>query len=151
MRLWNGWNWQLQCRTFLYLSHTFAAIQGHNSKALLIQNSQDYYIIVSDFWGASVILQVKHKMDIVRSLSQSDPHVISCIEIHTTGEPVRIVYHGYPELSGTLMEQRRQAKLHHDTIRRRLMFKLRGYNEMLAIFPLVDVVWPFISPIHTPA
>lgn len=79
-------------------------------------------------------------MDVVRSLSQSDPNAISCIEMHTTGEPVRIIYHGYPELSGTLMEQRRQAKLHHDAIRRRLMFEPRGHNAMLVIFPLRDSI-----------
>jgi trans-L-3-hydroxyproline dehydratase len=75
-------------------------------------------------------------MDVVTSLSHSDPHAISCIDMHTTGEPVRIVYHGYPEISGTLMEQRKQAKLHHDAIRQRLMFEPRGHNEMSVKFPL---------------
>jgi Proline racemase len=86
-------------------------------------------------------------MDVVKSLSHSDRHAISCVEMHTTGEPVRIIYDGYPELSGTLMKQRAKAKLHHDTIRRRLMFEPRGHNEMLAISPLKNAARPFISPI----
>lgn len=75
-------------------------------------------------------------MDVVKSLSDSDPHAISSIEMHTTGEPVRIIYLGYPELVGTLMEQRMQAKHQHDAIRQRLMFEPRGHNEMSVICPL---------------
>jgi proline racemase len=72
-------------------------------------------------------------MDVAKAISQSSLHAISSIEMHTTGEPVRIIYDGYPELTGTLMEQRKQAKLHHDVIRRRLMLEPRGHNEMLVM------------------
>jgi len=89
-------------------------------------------------------------MDVVKSLSQSDLHAISCIEMHTTGEPVRIIYRGYPELSGTLMEQRREAKLHHDFIRQRLMLEPRGHSEMLVIIPLRYAIY-LSSQIHKPA
>ena len=55
---------------------------------------------------------------------------IRTVEMHTTGEPTRIVYEGYPELRGTLLEQRAQAKKDHDHIRRRLMYEPRGHYDM---------------------
>lgn len=55
---------------------------------------------------------------------------IMCIEMHTTGEPTRIVYKGFPKLSGTLLEQRAEAKLKHDHIRSRLLLEPRGHVEM---------------------
>jgi trans-L-3-hydroxyproline dehydratase len=83
-------------------------------------------------------------MDVVASLSRSDPHPISCIEMHTSGEPTRIIYHGYPELSGTLMEQRAQAKAYFDDIRQRLMFEPRGHNGMSVIL-VFDLYSNFIK------
>lgn len=55
---------------------------------------------------------------------------ILCVEMHTTGEPTRIIYKGFPELSGTLLEQRAQAKRDHDHVRTRLMLEPRGHFEM---------------------
>ena len=55
---------------------------------------------------------------------------ISCIEMHTTGEPTRIVYDGYPDLKGTLLEQRAQAKAKYDHIRLRLNWEPRGHFDM---------------------
>ena len=58
------------------------------------------------------------------------PGQIRTVEMHTTGEPTRIVYEGYPDLRGTLLEQRAQAKRDHDHIRRRLMYEPRGHYDM---------------------
>lgn len=55
---------------------------------------------------------------------------VSCIDMHTTGEPTRIAYDGYPELTGTLLEQRAQAKAKYDHIRRRLNWEPRGHFDM---------------------
>ena len=55
---------------------------------------------------------------------------ISCVEMHTCGEPTRIVYAGYPDLQGTLLEQRAEAKTNHDHIRRRLNWEPRGHFDM---------------------
>ena len=52
------------------------------------------------------------------------------VEMHTTGEPTRIIYYGYPDLRGTLLEQRAEAKRNHDHIRRRLLFEPRGHYDM---------------------
>jgi trans-L-3-hydroxyproline dehydratase len=55
---------------------------------------------------------------------------IHCLEMHTTGEPTRITYAGYPKLAGTLLEQRAEAKAKHDHIRRRLNWEPRGHFDM---------------------
>ncbi|KAK5008593.1 hypothetical protein LTR28_003767 [Elasticomyces elasticus] len=55
---------------------------------------------------------------------------IRCVEMHTTGEPTRIVYDGFPSLQGTLLEQRAQAKRDHDCVRARLMLEPRGHSDM---------------------
>lgn len=68
-------------------------------------------------------------MDVIKELSTSK-NAIKCIDMHTTGEPTRIVLLGYPDLSGTLLEQRAQAKQSHDHIRRKLLLEPRGHRDM---------------------
>ncbi|KAF2214144.1 hypothetical protein CERZMDRAFT_38374 [Cercospora zeae-maydis SCOH1-5] len=68
-------------------------------------------------------------MDVATQLKNYE-NAIHCIDMHTTGEPTRIVYSGYQTLSGTLLEQRAQAKRDHDHIRRKLMLEPRGHREM---------------------
>ncbi|KAH7140983.1 putative proline racemase [Dactylonectria macrodidyma] len=55
---------------------------------------------------------------------------IRCVDMHTTGEPTRIVYSGYPSLPGTLAEQRALASSKYDHIRRRLILEPRGHRDM---------------------
>ena len=50
--------------------------------------------------------------------------------MHTTGEPTRIIYSGFPNLKGTLLEQRDQAMKQYDHIRKRIMLEPRGHNDM---------------------
>lgn len=57
--------------------------------------------------------------------------MIETVEMHTGGEPVRIVVAGYPELLGaTLLDRRRDARERHDALRRRLMHEPRGHYDM---------------------
>jgi trans-L-3-hydroxyproline dehydratase len=69
-------------------------------------------------------------MDVAQALQSSSLSPISCIEMHTTGEPTRIISAGFPALQGTLLEQRAQAKRDHDKIRKRLMLEPRGHRDM---------------------
>lgn len=69
-------------------------------------------------------------MDVIKRLSTSVHEPITCIEMNTCGEPTRIIVKGYPDLSGTLLEQRSQAKAQYDHIRRRLMLEPRGHFDM---------------------
>ena len=56
---------------------------------------------------------------------------ITTVEMHTGGEPVRIVTGGYPPLEGaTLLEKRRYARDRLDHLRRMLMAEPRGHADM---------------------
>lgn len=71
------------------------------------------------------------QMDMVHLLSTSPiGEPINCVDMHTCGEPTRIIIKGFPNLSGTLLEQRSHAKKQHDRIRRRLMLEPRGHRDM---------------------
>lgn len=62
---------------------------------------------------------------------------IETVEMHTGGEPVRIVVSGYPELRGaTLLEKRRDARDRLDHLRRRLMHEPRGHFDMYGALPV---------------
>ncbi|KAK5937234.1 hypothetical protein PMZ80_010534 [Knufia obscura] len=69
-------------------------------------------------------------MDVIKDLSGSEHEPITCIDMHTCGEPTRIIIKGYPSLTGSLLEQRSQAKSQYDHIRRRLMLEPRGHFDM---------------------
>src|SRR3546814_14101081 len=58
-------------------------------------------------------------------------------DMHTAGEPVRIVTGGYPELSGaSILEKRREAMRLHDDIRRILVLEPRGHSGMYGVIPV---------------
>jgi trans-L-3-hydroxyproline dehydratase len=63
--------------------------------------------------------------------------VIETTEMHTGGEPVRIVTAGYPPVRGdTILAKRRYAKDHLDHLRRLLMFEPRGHFDMYGVIPV---------------
>ncbi|OAF99486.1 Diaminopimelate epimerase-like protein, partial [Paraphaeosphaeria sporulosa] len=68
-------------------------------------------------------------MDAVNTAHVGDTP-ITCVNMHTTGEPTRIIISGYPDLSGTLLEQRVEARAKHDHIRKRLMLEPAGHADM---------------------
>jgi trans-L-3-hydroxyproline dehydratase len=56
---------------------------------------------------------------------------ITTVEMHTGGEPVRIITGGYPPLDGaTLLAKRRYARDRLDHLRRMLMAEPRGHADM---------------------
>jgi len=56
---------------------------------------------------------------------------IRTIDVHTAGEPLRVIIDGYPELQGdTILARRRDALAHHDELRRALMLEPRGHADM---------------------
>src|SRR5215470_17590160 len=65
------------------------------------------------------------------------PLTIDTVEMHTGGEPVRIVVAGYPPIPGaTLLAKRRQARERLDAFRRLLMFEPRGHFDMYGVIPV---------------
>jgi len=65
------------------------------------------------------------------------PLDIRTVEMHTGGEPVRIVQSGYPPVEGdTILAKRRFARDHLDHLRRMLMFEPRGHADMYGVIPV---------------
>jgi trans-L-3-hydroxyproline dehydratase len=65
-----------------------------------------------------------------------DVEVLTVTDMHTAGEPVRILTGGAPELRGeTILEKRRDARDRLDHIRRRLMLEPRGHADMYGVWP----------------
>lgn len=59
------------------------------------------------------------------------------LDMHTAGEPVRIVTGGYPDLSGaTILDKRRVARERHDHLRRAMMLEPRGHAGMYGVIPV---------------
>jgi trans-L-3-hydroxyproline dehydratase len=59
---------------------------------------------------------------------------IETIEMHTGGEPVRLVIGGFPDIPGsTILAKRRHAREHLDHLRRLLMFEPRGHYDMYGV------------------
>jgi proline racemase len=68
--------------------------------------------------------------------------VLTTLDMHAAGEPLRIVIGGYPELPGaTMLERRRYARERHDDLRRALMWEPRGHADMYGC-----VLTPPVSP-----
>jgi len=74
--------------------------------------------------------------------SPEGARVITTLDTHAAGEPLRIVTGGYPDLPGaTILERRRYALEHHDDLRRALMWEPRGHADMYGC-----ILTPPISP-----
>jgi len=62
---------------------------------------------------------------------------IETVEMHTGGEPVRIVTAGYPAVEGaTILDKRRYAAEHLDRLRHVLIFEPRGHHDMYGVIPV---------------
>jgi trans-L-3-hydroxyproline dehydratase len=56
---------------------------------------------------------------------------ISTIEMHTGGEPLRVITAGLPPIPGdTVLAKRAYFREHHDSLRRALMWEPRGHADM---------------------
>ncbi len=67
---------------------------------------------------------------------------ISTLEVHTAGEPLRIITGGFPELPGdTILTKRRHARQALDHLRTTLMWEPRGHADMYGAL-LTEAVTP---------
>jgi trans-L-3-hydroxyproline dehydratase len=63
--------------------------------------------------------------------------VLRTIDMHTGGEPTRIIVEGWPAFAApTLLGKRREARERHDHLRRALMHEPRGHAEMYGALPV---------------
>jgi proline racemase len=59
------------------------------------------------------------------------------LDMHTGGEPVRIVTSGYPPIpKGTILEKRAWVRENLDHLRKMLMFEPRGHYDMYGVVPV---------------
>lgn len=62
---------------------------------------------------------------------------LAVTDMHTGGEPVRIVTAGYPPIpAGTILEKRAWVRANLDHLRRMLMFEPRGHYDMYGVLPV---------------
>jgi len=63
--------------------------------------------------------------------------ILTATDMHTGGEPVRIVTGGYPPIpKGTVLEKRAFVRDHLDYLRKILMFEPRGHYDMYGVLPV---------------
>lgn len=61
-------------------------------------------------------------------------HIISAIDVHTAGEPTRIVLSGLPPIPGATMAEKKCYMMQHlDQIRTLLMQEPRGHSDMFGV------------------
>ncbi len=74
-------------------------------------------------------------------MSGSSDICITTTEMHTGGEPLRVVESGFPPLSGaTILDKRRYARDNLDHLRRLLIYEPRGHYDMYgAVFVEPDL------------
>jgi trans-L-3-hydroxyproline dehydratase len=62
---------------------------------------------------------------------------LDVVDMHTAGEPARIVVGGYPRLEGvTILDKRRDALERRDDLRRMMMHEPRGHAGMYGVIPV---------------
>jgi len=71
----------------------------------------------------------------IRSKTSFQPNTdwlqIKTIDMHTGGEPLRVIVDGFPELKGnSVLDYRRYCKEYYDELRTALMFEPRGHADM---------------------
>lgn len=71
-------------------------------------------------------IQQQEKLDVPDSWMQ-----IRCIDMHTGGEPLRVILKGLPPLEGSsVLEYRRHFSENYDYLRKALMWEPRGHSDM---------------------
>ncbi|MDJ0653443.1 MAG: proline racemase family protein [Xanthomonadales bacterium] len=64
-------------------------------------------------------------------------HSINTIDLHTEGEPLRIIVDGFPELEGdSILARRDFLAARHDHLRRSLLWEPRGHVDMYGALPV---------------
>ena len=72
-----------------------------------------------------------HSNSFANWLPPNEQRVITSLDMHTGGEPLRIITSGFPVLEGkTILEKRQFCLTHYDHLRTALMFEPRGHADM---------------------
>ncbi|WP_136466394.1 proline racemase family protein [Flagellimonas onchidii] len=74
---------------------------------------------------------LKNILEKTTFLAPRDWMAIKTIDMHTGGEPLRVIVDGFPTLKGdSVLEYRRYCKENYDDLRTALMFEPRGHADM---------------------
>lgn len=83
--------------------------------------------IVTSFF---LLIYLKDQMDFPK-LPPHDGPFLSVVDMHTGGEPLRVIVSGYPKVNrDTVLAKRRYVRDHLDHLRKVLMFEPRGHYDM---------------------
>jgi proline racemase len=118
-------------------------------RLLLFRHQEDYQALLAFDIAEKLLEAVYFRAILVRSERMSDAEgqapvfpwkqplvgkdtlVMTTLDVHAAGEPLRIITGGLPELEGdTILERRRFMQQHYDHIRRTLMWEPRGHYNM---------------------
>jgi len=70
-------------------------------------------------------------------MTSPSPLILTTDDLHTGGEPVRIVTSGYPAIRGaTILDKRSYVAAELDHLRRILMWEPRGHRDMYGVIPV---------------
>lgn len=63
--------------------------------------------------------------------------IAKCVDMHTGGEPLRVVLSGAPEIKAdSVLDYRRQMQASHDDFRKKIMWEPRGHADMYGLILL---------------
>ncbi len=72
-----------------------------------------------------------------QEIKQRFPPTIKTIDMHTGGEPLRVVIEGAPRIKAdSVLAYRQQMRAHHDDFRRKIMWEPRGHADMYGLILL---------------
>src|SRR5439155_9898828 len=95
-----------------------------------------------DAWWWGMGARDTMKLDWKQRDLAAGTQVITTLDAHAAGEPLRIITGGLPDLPGaTILERRRYMQEHFDHIRRALMWEPRGHYNMYGC-----IVVPPVTP-----
>ncbi|CCQ11973.1 Not a Proline racemase, nor 4-hydroxyproline epimerase [missing catalytic residues] [Pseudoalteromonas luteoviolacea B = ATCC 29581] len=68
---------------------------------------------------------------LIKSRFDQASYTLKSIDMHTAGEPLRVIYDGFPTLNGkTILAKRQDCLENHDQLRKLLMLEPRGHADM---------------------
>jgi len=72
-----------------------------------------------------------------KELKKRYTSIAKCIDMHTGGEPLRVVLSGAPEIkANSVLDYRRQMQSSHDDFRKKIMWEPRGHADMYGLILL---------------
>lgn len=86
---------------------------------------------INEFITQRIVLISEISAEMEMQLPPHEGGELSVVDMHTGGEPLRIILSGYPDVKGdSVLSKRRYVREHLDHLRRVLMYEPRGHYDM---------------------